>query len=187
MEVRLKPMGLSSYYAAGQRFVTGHTYDISDLAVIRAVVDNSWFELDRFRAHALINGMDVDSPDREYDAEVAEESDAIVETSSNSDVVTFESPVVDDGVETHDPAFDSSDNSTDADDIFVNEEVVIEPAEVASASARNEFDKYDCPHEGCEKVGDNGFVRYRNVETHVSKEHVVAEEESTFEPSPVAE
>ena len=87
--------------------------------------------------------------------------------------VAFDSPVQDDAIETYDPAYDTS---TDADDIFVNEGVIVEPAEVAAASARNAFDKYDCPEEGCEKVGENGFARHGNVTVHVNKVHAVNEE-----------
>ena len=172
MEIKLKAKGLSSYYAAGKRFIAGQDYDINDPDVIRAVVDNAWFDLDRSQAYAIIHGAEELNLDRVPVENVVVESTE-EEPEMSGEAVEFHSPVQDDAIETYDPAYDTS---MDADDVFVNEGVIVESADVAAASARNEFDKYDCPVENCEKIGENGFARHGNVAAHVNKVHVVKDE-----------
>ena len=174
MRVELKPMGLSSYYAANKRFVAGQVYDVSDPDVLRAVVDNEWFNLDRSQAYSIIHGGEDISPEPVMVEDVIEDEEVVMPARSRNEV-SFVSPVQSDAVETYYPDMSSSE-SDDADDVFVNEGVIVESAEVAAASARNEFDKYDCPEEGCEKVGEKGFVRHGSVAAHVNKVHLASEE-----------
>ena len=143
VKVRLQEGSTGSYSVYNVRFLPDTEYEISDPRVLEAIKNEPGFTID-------------------WDVSLLASASAGAE-----EVKVEEVPVQDDVVEdTVEPEPEQEPEPP------TNEvDVVVETPEEAAVDSRNEFNRFDCTEDGCERVGNSGFARRTGLENHINRVH----------------
>ena len=158
--MRIRKTGQGSYRLMGVRrtFTHGSVYDVDD-AVGDTLMDSGLFEIVRDGVdESLVMPQEAEAPPLARSALRQQEADTPPPTTPLETSEFF-------------PPHPAN-TDLDADDSIVDvEEVLVEPPALTPNQELNAFNRYDCPYESCDKVGDDGYIRMASLENHIDNKH----------------